>query len=178
MPPIPDALSAIEGGQIPGWGGYDYSRLAHSVDVIEPYDFDVDIEMLRSFNPRLVLLTTLAQTGPEATYRTWRELLARHPRADPVGRQERIRRCGRQPRRAGQAGRAFYFAEIRGGLGALLINSRRHTDPVAVLYSQPSMRIDWLLDRRARGQTDSDEAAGAERVGRRASGYRRATLCR
>ena len=23
----PTALAAIEGGQIPGWGGYDYSRL-------------------------------------------------------------------------------------------------------------------------------------------------------
>ena len=28
----PEAVSAIEGGQIPGWGGYDYSRLAASVD--------------------------------------------------------------------------------------------------------------------------------------------------
>ena len=28
----PHALAAIEGGQIPGWGGYDYTRLAHAVD--------------------------------------------------------------------------------------------------------------------------------------------------
>jgi hypothetical protein len=31
----PNARAAIEGGQIPGWGGYDYARLANSVDLIE-----------------------------------------------------------------------------------------------------------------------------------------------
>ena len=34
----PNALAAIEGAQIPGWGGYDYTRLAHAVDVMEIYD--------------------------------------------------------------------------------------------------------------------------------------------
>ncbi len=160
----PDALSAIEGGQIPGWGGYDYSRLAHSVDLIEPYDFDVDIEILRSFNPRLVLLTTLAQTGPDATYRTWREFL-RGTRGLILwdSKNEFAAADGSLGERGQRATPSF--SAIRGGLGALLINSRRRTDPVAVLYSQPSMRIEWLLDRRARGETDDDEAAGAEQLG-------------
>ena len=71
----PRALSAIEGAQVPGWGGYDYSRLARSVDVIEPYDHGDNIETLRSLNPRLVLLTTLFVSGAQATYRVWHELL-------------------------------------------------------------------------------------------------------
>jgi hypothetical protein len=33
----PGAVSAIEGAQIPGWGGYDYFRLATSVDAMELY---------------------------------------------------------------------------------------------------------------------------------------------
>ena len=34
----PTALAGLEGGQIPGWGGYDYSLLAPAVDVMEIYD--------------------------------------------------------------------------------------------------------------------------------------------
>ncbi len=34
----PEALSGLEGTQIPGWGGYDYSLLAPAVDVMEIYD--------------------------------------------------------------------------------------------------------------------------------------------
>src|SRR5207249_1534234 len=34
----PEAITVIEGAQIPGWGGYDYSRLATIVDAMEIYD--------------------------------------------------------------------------------------------------------------------------------------------
>src|SRR5262249_52426010 len=54
----------------------------------------------------------------------------------------------------GERGReaAPFLAEMRGGLGALLINSRRHTDPIGGLYSPASMRVQWLLDRKATGE--------------------------
>ncbi len=35
----PHALAAIEGAQVPGWGGYDYALLSHAVDVMEIYDY-------------------------------------------------------------------------------------------------------------------------------------------
>ena len=54
----PSALAAIEGAQMPGWGGYDYTRLAHAVDVMEVYDAGENLSILRSFNPRLIPLTT------------------------------------------------------------------------------------------------------------------------
>ncbi len=47
----PNALAAIEGAQIPGWGGYDYSRLADSVDAMELYDYGENVAMARSFIP-------------------------------------------------------------------------------------------------------------------------------
>src|SRR5271165_6730542 len=134
-----NALAAIEGAQAPGWGGYDYARLAHSVDLIELYDLgpNPNIEMLRSINPQLVMLTTSFGGGPLETYRTWRRLL-RGTRGsilwDPengfVGKDGSLGDRGREAAPA--------FAEIRRGLGALLINSRRHIDPIGVLYSPAS----------------------------------------
>src|SRR5207244_3595394 len=59
----PEALSAIEGAQIPGWGGYDYSRLATAVDAMELYDNGGNIEMVRAFNPKVVRLTTFSGGG-------------------------------------------------------------------------------------------------------------------
>jgi len=142
----PEALSAIEGGQIPGWGGYDYSRLATSVDAMELGDDGDSVEMLRAFNPNAVMLTTAFGGGAAEEHRVWRELL-RGTRGlilwDPdnqiVGTDGSIGPRGREA--------ASYFREIRDGLGALLINSRRHEDPIAILYSPASMRIEWLLDR-------------------------------
>ena len=44
----------------------------------------------------------------------------------------------------------------------MLINSRRHTDPIGVLYSPASMRVQWLLDRRATGEDWTRRSASAE----------------
>jgi hypothetical protein len=55
-----------------------------------------------------------------------------------------------------------YFAELQSGLGALLINSRRDTDPVGMLYSPASVRVQWLLDRRASRADWSRRNASAE----------------
>src|SRR6202035_4914918 len=71
----PGAVSAIEGAQIPGWGGYDYSRLATSVDAIELYAYGENIPIARSFNPELILLTTSFGRGPSEAHRVWRELI-------------------------------------------------------------------------------------------------------
>ena len=44
-----------------------------------------------------------------------------------------------------------YYNEIRNGLGAPLINSSRQADPIAIHYSQPSLRAEWLLETKRRG---------------------------
>ena len=54
------------------------------------------------------------------------------------------------------------FAELRSGLVALLINSRRHIDPIGVLYSPASRRVQWLLDRKTTGEDWSQRDASAE----------------
>ena len=157
----PGAVSAIEGAQIPGWGGYDYSRLATSVDAMELYAYGENIPIARSFNPELILLTTSFGSGPSEAHRVWRELLRGtrglilwDDKSEFVGEDGSL----------GDRGRAAapYFGEIRNGLGALLINSRRHADPIGILYSPASRRIQWLLDRRASTEEWSRRGASTE----------------
>jgi Beta-galactosidase len=155
------AVSAIEGGQIPGWGGYDYSRLATSVDAMELYAYGENIPIVRSLNPELILLTTSFGHGRSEAHRVWRELLRGtrglilwDDNSEFVGEDGTL----------GDRGRAAapYFGEIRNGLGALLINSRRHTEPIGILYSPASRRIQWLLDRRASAEKWSRRGASTE----------------
>ena len=157
----PDAVSAIEGAQIPGWGGYDYSRLAAGVDAMELYDYGDNIEIIRSLNPGMIMLTTSFHRGLSEARRIWRELL-RGTRGVVLWdeKNEFVDEDGNVGQRGREA--APYFAELRGGLGALLINSRRHTDPIGVLYSPASMRVQWLLDRRATGEDWSRRSASTE----------------
>src|SRR5438874_860413 len=157
----PGAVSAIEGAQIPGWGGYDYSRLATSVDAMELYAYGENIPIARSLNPELILLTTSFQNGPWEAHRVWRELLRGtrglilwDAKSEFVGEDGSLGDRGRVA--------AAYFGEVRNGLGALLINSRRHTDPIGILYSPSSRRVQWLLDRRASAEEWSRRGASTE----------------
>ena len=156
----PGAYSAIEGAQIPGWGGYDYTRLATAVDVLEPYDGGGNVEIARALNPGLVLLTTVAGGGSaQEAHHIWRQLLRGgrgvifwDPKGEVVG----------EDGRPGARGRAAapVLREIKSGIGALLIKSERLTAPVAVLYSPASMRAQWMLDWQPWGSAWSDRTAG------------------
>jgi Beta-galactosidase len=142
----PSALAAIEGVQVPGWGGYDYSLLVGAVDVME---LD-DLPLAHSLNPALVTLTTSFRADPENIHDIWRDLLAGSrglilwdSKNTIVGADATL----------GERGRAYAeaFAEIRGGIGALLMTSKSHTDPVAILYSPASFRTQWMLEQKPKG---------------------------
>jgi len=156
----PDAYAGIEGAQVPGWGGYDYSRLASAVDLMEPYDGGGNFEIARALNPKLVLLTTSPHTGEKEAHHLWRQLLrgARgvifwDPKSQIAGEDGRIGERGRSV--------APHLKEIKSGLGALLIHSRRQRAPVAVLYSPASMRAQWMLDWQPKGTAWSDRDPAA-----------------
>ena len=155
----PHAYAGIEGAQMPGWGGYDYTRLASAVDVMEPYDRGGNFEIVRALNPKIVLLTTSAGGETEA-HSLWRQLLRGSrgvifwdPKYQIVGKDGRI----------GERGRSIapHLKEIKGGMGALLIHSQRQTAPVAVLYSPASMRAQWMLDWQPKGTAWSDREPAA-----------------
>ena len=73
--PIRHALSAIEGVQLPGWGGYDYAKLAHAVDVMEIYDSDENLPLIRSINPAVIPLITSFGATPADLHGIWRSVL-------------------------------------------------------------------------------------------------------
>jgi hypothetical protein len=155
----PLAYAGIEGAQVPGWGGYDYTRLASAVDLMEPYDGGGNFEIVRALNPRIVLLTT-SYSGETEAHRLWRQLLRGSrgvifwdPKSQIVSEDGRI----------GDRGRSIapHLREIKGGLGALLIHSHRQTAPVAVLYSPASMRAQWMLDWQPKGTAWSDREPAA-----------------
>lgn len=157
----PEALAAIEGGQVPGWGGYDYARLAASLDAMELGDVGESDRLLRSFNPRAVMLTVSFGSGPSETHRLWRQLL-RGSRG--IILWDDAHRLVGEDGHIGEQGRvmAASFGELRGGLGALLIHSRAADDRVRILYSPASMRLEWLLERRRSGDDWTKRSAESE----------------
>jgi hypothetical protein len=145
------AYIGIGGGQMPGWGGYDYSRITRSLNAIEPYDIGNNIEIIRSLNPAMAVVTTSFAQGPWEKHRVWYEMLHGNrgliiwdDKSAFIGRDNVVGARGREV--------AAYYNELRDGVAALLINSERAVDPVAIHYSQPSMRAEWMLAQRPKGE--------------------------
>jgi hypothetical protein len=157
----PHAVATLEGGQIPGWGGYDYARLVGAVDAMELYDYGNNIDIVHSLSPSTIVLTTSFGGGAEEQHRVWRQLL--HGMRGMVLWDEKgefVNPDGSLGPRGAQA--QGYYREIRDGLGALLINAAPARPPVAILYSPASFRIQWMLDHREAGDAWIKRDAGAE----------------
>ena len=135
----PAALSAIEGAQVPGWGGYDYARLAGAVDVMEVYDAGANVEIAHSLNPSLAVLTTSFRGGKAEVWRIWHEALLGGRGLVIWDSHKDFATRGVQPT----------LTALTGGIGAQLIAAAPVRDDVAILYSPASQRVHWLLDRRA-----------------------------
>jgi hypothetical protein len=158
-----DAYVGIGGGQMPSWGGYDYSRITKAITAIEPYDIGGSVEIIRSLNPNMPMLSTGFANGDWEQHRAWYELLHGH-RGLIIWdeKHEYVDENGKPGPRGEQA--AKYYNEIRDGIGALIINSRPVTDPIAIHYSQPSMRTEWMLARRPEGDAWINRSAKTERT--------------
>jgi hypothetical protein len=158
----PDAFVGIAGAQMPGWGGYDYYRLSQALTAFEPYDIGNNIEILRSLNPRIPIVTTSFARGPWEKHRIWYELL--HGARGNIIWDEKAEHVGKDGT-VGERGRevAPYYREIGGGIGALLIASAREADPVAIHYSQASMRTEWMLAQRPKGEVWVTRNSSTER---------------
>ena len=145
------ALAALEGAQTPGWGGYDYTRLAGAIDVLEAYDYHNNIEIAKSLNPDLVVLTTSFSGGPAEFHRVWHEMLLGGGGIvlwdEEHGFAAKNGDLGPRAREM-----APLFAELTGGIGSQLIASEPARDRVAILYSPASFRLSWLADRQTDGK--------------------------
>ncbi|MFC3103778.1 beta-galactosidase [Salinisphaera aquimarina] len=156
----PDAFVGFGGSQMPGWGGYDYARLTKAVTAIEIYDIGRSVDIVHSLDPSIPILGTGFSSGRWEKHRVWHELLHGNRGLILWDPDRRYVQPDGQPTKAGlRSGR--YYNEIRDGTGALIINSPVVNDPIAVHYSQPSLRTQWLLERRA--DSDGDDTAWMRR---------------
>ena len=157
----PGALAAIEGAQIPGWGGYNYGRLAGAVDAMEIYDMAENVEIARSLNPKLVTLVTISSGDAEQMHRLWRSVLRGMRGVILWDEHDALARPDGAVGPWGQQAAPVFHA-LRGPLGQILLGSRRIIDPVAILYSPASERTQWLLGRRSEGGSWEARGPGAE----------------
>ncbi len=156
----PDALAAIEGAQVPGWGGYDYGRLADAVDVMEIYDSGNSLEIAHGLNPALIPLRTIFENGPRATHAAWRDLLRGGRGMIVWDEQDDTVTPAGEP---GPRGRALAsLTESLRVVAPAIIASQPAPGGVAMLYSQASFRTRWMLDQRPRGAGWSDRDAERE----------------
>lgn len=159
----PDAYVAIGGAQMPGWGGYDYARLSQVLTAMEPYDIGDNIEIIRSVNPDVAVVTTAFGRGPWEKHRIWYELL-HGSRGNLIWDDafENVSKDGVVGERGHEV--APYYNELRNGVGALLTNSVRQSDPIAIHYSQASMRTEWMLAQQPKGAAWVDRSSARERM--------------
>jgi len=146
----PHAYVGVGGGQQPGWGGYDYARITKALTQIEPYDIGRNVDIIHSLNPSMPLLSTGFASGPQEEHRVWYELL--HGNRGLIiwdENHEYVQPDGQPGARGAEASK--YYKEIRDGEGALIINSHPVNNVVAIHYSQPSWRTQWMLERRPDG---------------------------
>ena len=143
----PGGHAALEGGQVPGWGGYDYSLLAPAVDVMEIYDFGNALDLALAFNPALLPLRTSFGRGAAEVHAAWQSVLhggrgmVVWDEADDVVMPDGA---------PGPRGREIEaFATAAAAVFPALRAALPDPDEVAVLVDAESFRLTWLLDRRA-----------------------------
>jgi hypothetical protein len=154
----PGAVAAIEGAQVPGWGGYDYARLATAVDAMEIYDFGENVDIVHSLNPELILMTTSHGGGRAETHRIWREFLRGTRGLILWDDKNELAEQGS----ARWSAATRQFRDLRSGIGTAIAGGRAQRDAIAILYSPASMRTQWMLDWQPRGDAWSRLDAAAQ----------------
>ncbi|WP_263418112.1 alpha-amylase family protein [Terriglobus albidus] len=158
----PEAYAGVVGAQKPGWGGYDYSRLTQVATVMEPYDIGGSVKLAHSLNPSIPLLSTTFASDDAERQRIWHELFQGNRGLILWDEDQRyIRPDGSKGE--GGARAEGYYNELRDGLAALIIASKGDDDGIAVHFSQPSLRTQWMLERRPDGDAWMKRDASYER---------------
>jgi hypothetical protein len=157
----PAALAGIEGAQKPRWGGYNYTQLSGAVDVMEADSEPEILTLVHALAPRVHLLTTSSLAGVADEHRVWRAwlqgsggLVIWDPDHDVVAADGALGPHGREA--------ASTLRALRDGLGALVINAPTTPSPVAILYSPASLRVQWMLDWRDKGDAWARRSAEDE----------------
>ncbi|MGI4852493.1 MAG: beta-galactosidase [Janthinobacterium lividum] len=158
----PAAYAGIVGAQKPGWGGYDYARLATAASVMEPYDIGGNVKLVHSLNPAMPLLSTTFASDDWERHRIWHELFQGNRGLILWDDTQRYIHPDGSKADAGLKAEDYYN-ELRNGLAATVIASKSEDDGIAIHYSQPSLRTQWMLERRPDGDAWMTRLAEYER---------------
>jgi hypothetical protein len=136
------------------WGGFDYARLCRALDWLEAYDLGEVREINRSFFPRSapVVQTHFVRNKPNEarsnSYEAW-YYFAHGDRGVIIwsmGGDSGVVTNDFQPTPGGAVLGAAYQAIRKDGLDKEILASEFVTQPIAIYYSQPSIRMNWVVD--------------------------------
>lgn len=146
----------IEGTQMPSaFGGYDLWRLSQAVDWMEPYDIGNAREILGSFMPGKPMMTTVFEKDTDHARRRLWHLLLEGDRGCIVWWSEDCLDWKSDDLALTPKAKALapVLKEMTSPLASLFLRAERERDPIVILYSQPSIQADWLLESTADGST-------------------------
>ncbi|MEI6232233.1 MAG: beta-galactosidase [Planctomycetota bacterium] len=158
---IPRAKVGVTGAMGPfAFGGWDWSRLANDLDVVEAYDIGGARALWRDLAPGKAALAALtlpadgsAATVADVSRTAWQFALEGGPRgvlfwdvsnAGPAGGNALFDVSGAPTELA--VALAPTLASLNGPTGRVLARSRHMDDGVAMLYSPASIRVNWLFE--------------------------------
>ena len=160
----PTSVYGNTGGQGPGaYGGWDYAKLAKSVDLHIPYNIFQNDEMLRSFRPRILKFAPFFGDSPELTRRMWYQLF--HGDCGQIywDNDQDGGRFLERPTRAWSL-RAKRFAptirELTHGMAKQIMAMEPIHEHLAVHHSQASVRANWFMGTIPQGEKWVDRDSG------------------
>ncbi len=152
----PQTPVGIEGAQMPdAFGGYDLWRLSQAVDWIEPYDIANSRAIFGSFMPDRNIITTVFESDANHARRRLWHLLLEGDRGCIVWWSEDCIdwQSADYPLTPKGKTLAPVLREMTSPLARLFLRAQPEGDPVYILYSQPSIQVDWLLESTVDGST-------------------------
>lgn len=152
----PQARVGLEGTQMPhAFGGYNFPLLLKQLDWIEPYDIGNSREVVRSLRPDIPVISTVFETDEHLISRRLWYLALHGDRGAVVWWSKTRIDWSKSDIPVSPAGRALRkpFVELTSGVVDLLIRAQRQSDSIAIHYSQPSIRADWIIESRPDGRT-------------------------
>lgn len=159
----------IEGTQMPSaWGGYNLYLLSQALDWVEPYDICNSREIFRSFFPHNApIISTVFGTDYNRIRRKLWWLLLHGDKGCLVWDDEQSRCIEKDEEDMPITERGRELAKIFKDLKAvapIIFSLKPIVDPIAIHYSQASIRAHWMFDSREDGDTWPRRFSSYERV--------------
>jgi len=160
----PTAVYASTGGQGPGaYGGWDFAKVAKSVDLHIPYNIFQNDEMLRSFRPKILKFAPYFGDSPELVRRMWYQLFHGDcgqiywDNDEPRGRflERPTKKPSLRARRLGPT-----IKELTSGIAKQIMAMGPTHEHLAVHHSQASVRANWFMGTIPQGEKWVDRNSG------------------